>query len=228
MIVWKHIGRLISFRISREEILQFDSWHLLIGIIATWLVGIGRWWDDPRASIIQYLGLGSVIYIYVLSLFIYLIVLHFKPPYWNYRILLFFISLPFFHAALYAIPVERFMSVSNAAYRNVKFLIIVTVYRIALLVFFLSRLTRLKGIYVITLTLLPVCLIIVVLTVLNLERAVFYIIGGIRDETSHDRAYAILNGLTFFSLILLPLLIIFMQPVKYKAIRQEKRKREIE
>jgi hypothetical protein len=224
MIVWNHIGRLLSFRISREEILQFGNRHLFIGIIATWLVGIGRWWDDPKASLLQHLGLGSVIYIFVLSLFIYLIVLPFRPPAWNYKTLLIFISLTSFPAALYAIPVERFMSMSNAAYRNVKFLIIVAVYRIALLVFFLSRFTRLKGIYVITLTLLPVCLIIVMLTVLNLERAVFNIIGGLRDETSHDRAYAILNGLTFFSLILLPLLIIFYAAGKVQSYQARKKK----
>jgi hypothetical protein len=224
MIVWNHIGRLLSFRISREEILQFGNRHLFIGIIATWLVGIGRWWDDPKASLLQHLGLGSVIYIFVLSLFIYLIVLPFRPPAWNYKTLLIFISLTSFPAALYAIPVERFMSMSNAAYRNVKFLIIVAVYRIALLVFFLSRFTRLKGIYVITLTLLPVCLIIVMLTVLNLERAVFNIIGGVRDETSHDRAYAILNGLTFFSLILLPLLIIFYAAGKVQSYQARKKK----
>jgi hypothetical protein len=224
MIAWNHIGRLLSFRISREEILQFDNWHLMVGIIATWLVGIGRWWDDPKASLLQHLGLGSVIYIFLLSLFIYLIVLPFRPPDWNYKTLLTFISLTSFPAALYAIPVERFMSMSNAASLNAKFLMVVALYRMALLIFFLSRFTRLNGFYIFTLVLLPVCLIIVVLTALNLERAVFDLMGGIRDETPHDRAYAILNGLTFFSVILSPLLIIFYAAGIVQSYQARKKK----
>ena len=36
------ISRLLLFKIKREEILQFDRSHFAIGLVATWLVGMGR------------------------------------------------------------------------------------------------------------------------------------------------------------------------------------------
>ena len=60
--------RVLTFRISREELLKLNRRHLAWGLAWTWIVGIGRWWDDPGARLLQHLGLGSVIYIFVLSL----------------------------------------------------------------------------------------------------------------------------------------------------------------
>ncbi len=45
-------------------------------------------------------------------------------------------------------------------------------------------------------------IIIVSLTALNLERAVFDIMGGIRERTSNDLAYLILTLLTMGSVVL--------------------------
>ena len=103
---------------------------------------------------------------------------------------------------LNAIPVERFMSIDAAASVNVWFLAVVAMWRLALLYFFLLRFTRLPFVYIVIATLMPVCLIIVTLTYLNLERAVFQIMGGIRERTSNDAAYAILNLLSVLSVLL--------------------------
>ena len=53
--------------------LQFDKTHFIAGLIGTWIVGMGRYWDDPSAKLLQHLGMGSVIYIFVLAAFIWLI-----------------------------------------------------------------------------------------------------------------------------------------------------------
>jgi len=55
--------RLLFFRASQSELIQLGWRHLAIGVICTWLVGVGRYWDNPRAGLLQHLGVGSVIYI---------------------------------------------------------------------------------------------------------------------------------------------------------------------
>src|SRR5215211_6002255 len=103
----KTIFRVLTFKITREEIFQFNWRHFIIGLIGTWIVGIGRYWDDEGASRLQHLGLGSVIYIFLLAIFIWLIIKPFFVKNWNYFTVLTFISLTSFPAILYAIPVER-------------------------------------------------------------------------------------------------------------------------
>ncbi len=82
--VVKDTFRLLTFRIAREEILNFGWQHLVFGLVCTWLVGIGRYWDNPRADFLQHLGIGSVVYIFVLSLFLWLTVLPLKTKDWTY------------------------------------------------------------------------------------------------------------------------------------------------
>jgi hypothetical protein len=211
MSIARTIFRLLSFKITREEMLTFDRRHFIAGLIGTWLVGIGRYWDDPGARLLQHLGLGSVIYIFCLAAFIWLIVLPFKPASWTYFNVVTFVSLTSFPALLYAIPVERFFSIAIATKMNVWFLAIVAAWRLSLLFVFLRRFARLPTHLVATTALLPVCLIVTTLSILNLERVVFNIMGGLREPNSNEGAYTVLLILTVISAILvLPLLIIYL------------------
>jgi hypothetical protein len=195
--------RLLTFRISCEEFLRFHYKHLAAGVVCTWIVGIGRWWDDPRANLLQHLGIGSVIYIFILSLLLWLVIRPLKPQGWSYRHVLTFVSLTSPPAILYAIPVERFTTLENARTLNVWFLAAVAAWRVALLVFYLSRHARLSPFSIAVAALLPITFIIVTLTVLNLERAVFDLMGGLRGGgTANDSAYGILVGLSVLSMIL--------------------------
>ncbi len=45
------MARLLTFRLTREEFLEFDHRHLVFGLCCTWVVGVGRWWDDARQSL---------------------------------------------------------------------------------------------------------------------------------------------------------------------------------
>jgi hypothetical protein len=187
--------------------LQFNWKHFAIGLIGTWIVGMGRYWDDEGARLIQHLGLGSVIYIFTLALIIWLLVKPFRVENWTYFTVVTFIGLTSFPAVFYAIPVERFFSIETANTLNVWFLAIVALWRLLLLYYFLKKFTRMK-LNVLTITLMPICVIITTLTALNLHRVVFDIMGGRRNVTPHDDAYSILIGLTVVSAILtLPLII---------------------
>jgi hypothetical protein len=202
------IIRLLTFKLTREEMLQFTTRHFIAGLIGTWIVGMGRYWDDKEAGLLQHLGLGSVIYIFILAAFIWLIIKPFLIDDWKYFTVLTFIALTSFPAIFYAIPVERFFSIGTANTINVWFLAIVAAWRLLLLYYFLKHFTRLKAGDILTVTLMPICLIITVLTILNLHRAVFDIMGGRRDPTPHDSSYFVLMLLTGLSAILtLPLLV---------------------
>ncbi|RYD79602.1 MAG: hypothetical protein EOP53_09395 [Sphingobacteriales bacterium] len=191
MSIFKDIQNLLSLKLTRTDMLLFNKKHLLFGIIGTWLVGMGRYWDDDKASLLQHLGLGSVIYIFILAAFIWLIVLPFKIAHWNYLTVLTFISLTSFPAILYAIPVERFLSVEIANNMNVWFLAIVAIWRLMLLHYFLKRFTLLPNGNIVTVTLMPICLIISTLTLLNVHKVVFQIMGGIRETSAHDASYLV-------------------------------------
>lgn len=217
------ISRTLLMRITREEILQFRLKHFIVGLIGTWIVGIGRYWDDPGATALQHAGLGSVIYIFLLAAFIWIIIKPFLVDDWNYFTVLTFISLTSFPAIFYAIPVERFYSVETSNLLNVIFLAIVAAWRLMMLYHFLKVFTRLGIGNIVTITLMPICLIITTLTILNLHRVVFDIMGGQRNPTPHDGAYAVLVFLTVVSaLLIVPLLIAYGVGI-YQRVQQKKR-----
>ena len=197
--------------------LQLNSRHFIAGLAGTWIVGMGRYWDDKGASLLQHLGLGSVIYIFVLAAFIWLILKPFLIDNWSYFIVVTFIGLTSFPAIFYAIPVERVFSIGTANTINVWFLAIVAAWRLGLLYYFLKHFTKLSAGNILTVTLMPICLIISVLTILNLHRVVFNIMGGMRDPTPHDSSYFVLMLLTGISAILtLPLLLAYGVGIYYR------------
>tara|TARA_R110002020_G_scaffold21009_8_gene71455 strand:+ start:17110 stop:17787 length:678 start_codon:yes stop_codon:yes gene_type:complete len=223
MTIFDTIIRLLTFKLTREEMLLFRKKHFFAGLLGTWIVGIGRYWDDSGANILQHLGFGSVIYIFVLAGFIWLILKPFQVKDWNYFTVLTFIGLTSFPAIFYAIPVERFFSISTANIINVWFLAIVAAWRLSLLFYFLKRFTRLDSGNIVLVTLLPIFLIISSLTVLNVHRAVFEIMGGVRNPTPHDASYAVLTLLTGISMVFsLPLLVVYI--VVVFEIRRTNRK----
>lgn len=225
MDVVKTILRLLSFRLSREQMLEFDKRHFAAALTGTWIVGMGRYWDDDKASLLQHLGLGSVIYIFVLAAFIWIIVKPFEVAAWNYFTVVTFIGLTSFPAILYAIPVEKFVSIGTANSINVWFLAIVAVWRLCLLHYFLKRFTRLSYGNIFTITLMPICLIISTLTALNVHRVVFNIMGGVRNPTPHDSSYFVLMFLTVISALLtIPLIVAYAFGIYYS--RKNRRQNE--
>lgn len=205
-------ARLLTFRLTGEEFARFNHRHLLFGLLCTWLVGIGRWWDDAGANSLQHAGAGSVIYVFILAALLWLVVLPLKPHGWKYVHVLTFVSLTAPPALLYAIPVEKMSTLEVARMWNGWFLLVVAAWRVMLLGYYLNVHARLRPFAILVAALLPITAIVVTLTVLNLERAAFATMGGFRGEpTAHDSAYTILTLLTVLSvLLLIPLLICYI------------------
>lgn len=200
--------RLLTFRLTREEMLGFGWMHFALGLICTWLVGVGRYWDNPRAELLQHLGVGSVIYIFALSLLLWLVVKPLRPRDWSYFYVVTFVALVSPPAVLYAIPVQMFLGSNEANDINAVFLLIVSVWRVALLVFFLRRFAALNFGYILVAALLPITLIIFALVMLNLEKAVFSIMGGFSDHTPNDEAFAVLAMISLFAMLAFPVLLV--------------------
>lgn len=200
---------ILLFRRPSAALARHWQPYLLIGLMATWLAGIGRYWDSPRADLWQHLGLGSLAYVFVLAFILWLVVLPLKPQRWSYRNVLIFVSLTAPPALLYAIPVERFMPLPMAQSVNAWFLAVVASWRVALLIWFLRRIAMLQWLAVLVATLLPLTLIVVSLAIFNLEHVVFNIMAGNTPEQSsgNDLAYQVVILLALLSTALAPVVI---------------------
>lgn len=206
--VVKDTFRLLTFRITREEMLNFGWKHLVFGLICTLIVGAGRTWDNPRADILQHVGIGSLIYIFILSAILAVVVSPLHPRDWSYRRVLTFVALVSPPAILYAIPVERFTDIGAANAINALFLLVVSFWRVALLIFFLSRFARLDSSSVAVATILPITLIVIVIFALNIEKLVLGSMGGFREQTSNDASDAFLFLIFLFSILIFPICLI--------------------
>ena len=191
--------------------LQRDFWRWFAFVfVVTWAAGIGRYWDHPSANSWQYAGVGSIAYIFCLSLLLYVIVWPLRPSNWTYRGVVVFVGLTSLPALLYAIPVERVVALTTAQSINAWFLGVVAVWRVALLIRYLLTAAKLHWFIVVTVSTLLLSGIVFALTLLNLEHVVFDLMAGIREEDAspNDSAYLIVLGLAFFSLWAFPVALV--------------------
>jgi hypothetical protein len=56
--ITKDVFRTLTFRHPSSEIEAEWKAYLIFGLVLTWLAGVGRYWDSPRADLWQHLGLG--------------------------------------------------------------------------------------------------------------------------------------------------------------------------
>jgi len=202
--------RILTFRASSDELHGLGGRHLALGLSLTWLVGIGRWWEDPRAGLLQHLGIGSIIYVFALSLFLWLLLWPMRPPHWNYLNILAFVSLTSPPGILYALPVRHGLALQSGQTVRLWVLAIVAGWRVLLLGFYLGRGAGFSGVKRIVAMLFPLTVIVCALAALNLEKVVFDFMGGIENEqrSVNDDAYSVLFLLTMLSVLLfIPLLI---------------------
>ena len=173
----------------------------------------------PRALWWQTAGLGSLAYVLVLSIVLWMVVAPLRPRAGRWHEVLLFVMLTSPPALLYAIPVERFLPMADAARANAWFLAIVAIWRVALWVVFLRRAARLQSGEVLIVTLLPLTAIVTILTILNLEHVVYSLMAGIReqDASSADAAYSIVMALTFYSWLILPFTVVSYAYYVYRA-----------
>jgi hypothetical protein len=201
--------RLLSFREFKPNLREHWAAYLAWGLLWTWIAGMGRYWDNPRAEWWQTLGLGSLAYVFSLSFVLWVLIAPLGPRNWSYRTVLIFVTLTSLPAVLYAIPVELFMEMAAAQRVNLIFLLVVATWRVALLWVFLRRVAQLRGLVIFVACLLPLALIVVSLAALNLEHVVFNIMAGNGTQShssSNDAAYSAIFGLTMLSFITSPIM----------------------
>ncbi|MEO1037634.1 MAG: hypothetical protein AAFX44_18900 [Pseudomonadota bacterium] len=200
----------LAFRPARIAVKRdFWRWFTFV-LLVTWLAGVGRYWDHPDAAPWQYLGLGSVAYIFCLSIVLYLIVAPLRPSNWTLPGVLVFVGLTSLPALLYAIPVERFVALQTAQSMNAWFLGVVATWRVALLFRYLTSAAKLPWLVVIIAAVMLLTGIVFSLALLNLEHVVFDLMAGIREENAgpNDAAYLIVVGLAGLSFYAFPLSIV--------------------
>ncbi len=216
--------RFLTFQTTREELMSVGTSHLIWGLLFTWLAGVGRWWDDPNAKTLQMLGVGSLVYVLLLTTLLWILVRPLGAPDWKFvrvATLLMFTS-PL--ALIYAIPVERFVDIDTAIRMNVTFLAVVATWRVFLYVMLLRRLAGFDSVTTLVTCLLPLMGIVATLYSLNLHQTVFDIMGGLREQTKgpHDfdhQVLFLLTGLSFIGVI--PFLLAYL--VLMAIRRQQKR-----
>ncbi len=190
--------RVLTFRARAEDYENLGKNHLLIGLLVTWVVGMGRYWDDPRATLLQHLGVGSVIYVFVLAALFWIIAKPLAPERFSYVGILTFIVMTSPPAALYAIPVEQWMTLAEANEINLKFLGVVALWRFFLWIHYLFKFGLLPIERVFICAVMPLGIIFATLFSLNLHHVVVGLMGGIRnaDPSSQDAAYQIMFALS--------------------------------
>lgn len=230
MQVFDNQLRLLTFREFKPNLRDHWRAYLGWGLFWTWIAGMGRYWDNPKAEWWQTLGLGSIAYIFTLALVLWLIVLPLRPKNWTYRNILIFLSLTSLPAVLYAIPVERFMPLAEAKAVNAWFLAIVATWRVALLWVFLKRVAQLRGVTIVIACLLPLTLIVSTLAILNLEHVVFNIMAGndASAATGNDSAYMVVVMLTWISFMAAPILALAYAAIASTAWLEARREKQAE
>jgi len=183
--------------------------YVVAAILFAWIAGVGRYWDHPSAAWHEYAGLRSVAYIFALSTVLFLIVWPLRRERWTWVSVFVFVGLTSPLAWLYAIPVERFTDPQTAITLNLRFLMVVALWRVALYGTFLWRYAGLRHASFIAALLAPLALILFGLVAFNLEDGIFEIMAGIERERTPeqeiaDARYGIVNFLFVFSLITVP------------------------
>ena len=219
------IWRILTFQATEEELDLLGARHLLVGLPLVWLVGFGRWWDEPRdISLLHRSGLGSVVYVIALAMLLYLIALPLAESKLNYFKMLAFVSFTAPPAALYALPVEMWVSREAAVGVNIAFLLIVSVYRVSLLIWFYVRGLWMGGYRAALCALLPIGAIAVGITYAGFGERIIAIMGGLRDNSPATEAFGAVAMISCFSLFSTPVLLIAWA----FSVTQRRQEREVE
>ncbi len=171
--------RLLTFRSTREELRALDRQHLWLGLIVTWLVGAGRW-HAPYASPAQHAGLGSLVYVCALSGLVWLLYLPLRLEAWSFRRTLTFVSL-LSAPAILEVPVHHFFDSWDARVFSAWLMGLVTLWRVALLLWFLVRAAGLPPFAAVVSLLLPVDLIVYALAYLGVEHDIDRYVNAMRE-----------------------------------------------
>lgn len=205
----RSIGRILTFRATRGDI-KDDVWPLLlIGVLLTWAVGYGRWWDDPRdLPYFARMGYGSVLYVFVLSAILWIVSYPVAKERVGFGHVLAFVAATSLPGIVYALPVEAISASGTASAYNVAALIFVSTYRVALLVWFFRKILEMRLWPAIVATFLPISCITAVISLADLGHKILNMMGGFRGNVSQTAAEAVVLAIGYTSFCLAPFLLV--------------------
>lgn len=221
------IFRILTFRAKREELEPSPTVLIGLALLTTWIVGLGRWWDDPRDLLwFVRFGLGSVIYVLGLSGVLFLVTWPLWTQKLGYLAFLAFVASTSLPGLVYAVPIERWTDVQTAATYNFWALTFVSLYRLALLIWFLGRIVGLSFLGVVATTFFPISLIVFLLSMLGHGAAVMDIMGGFRENiTAKSEMEAAVGFLGCLSWVVAPLsLVLYLAELPQAASRRSEAK----
>lgn len=168
------------FFLDNDELWERLSYrHFIIGLLTTWLVGIGRNWDFPEAPLFAKTGLPSVAYIFILSAVFWILSWPVSYRRLSYFKILTLISMTAAPGLVYAIPVEMMLSMQDAQAVNLLFLTVVAIWRVGLAYSIFVNGGQNSAAVATSIILLPVCLIIIGLVMSGRAGYVIEIMGGV-------------------------------------------------
>lgn len=217
--LFRDTWRLLTFRLKPSEFESFGTRHLLFGLALCWLAGIGRFWAASHMPWYGRIGVGSLLYPFVFALPLALLTWPLAGR-WQYRQLVTFIALTGPLAFLYAPLAPPVLGVEWASITRFGALALVSLWRVCLLFLLLRRYLALPTWMALPTGSLLLTGIVSSLTFLNLERAVFAMMGPAVARTMSDDSYAFLFLLGALSVVLLPVFLIWYFCAIYGAVGQ--------
>lgn len=204
--VLRDTARLLTFRLSREEFAAFTPAHLVFGLLCCWLAGIGRFWGTPDLPWTAHLGLGSLVYPWLLALVVAVLIHPLTA--WRgvpYLSVVAFIALTGPIAFAYAPLTPEAFGVEGASVLRAGAMSVVSAWRLALLAWFLVHLAGLSWFEAGVVLALLLTGLVSSLVALNLDGAIFNLMRGMAPaQTIADDSYALLVGLGLLALLALP------------------------
>jgi hypothetical protein len=162
--------RFLAFRqapIAGEDRGRF----IATALVCTWLAGLARHWDHTDPLWWQRFGLGSLAYLFAAAALVWLVGAPLYPRAWRYLDVLLFVALTSPLAWAHALPIDRWLSVEDAATTNAWILAVVATWRVALLVRHFKIVAGLPGWLAVTAALLPLAAIVAAATLWWLHHA---------------------------------------------------------
>lgn len=203
------IFRILTFRATREELQENVAALLVTALVITWIVGIGRWWDDPRdLPIFVQMGVGSVLYVFGMAAILWVTFAPLVSERLGAHHFVAFVASTSLPGLVYAVPIERWTDMNSASTYNVIALLFVSVYRVSLLMWFCHRVNKLNGAESIVVTFLPISVIAFALTALGHGASIMDIMGGLRDRMSKSDMEMIVGTIGCLSMVVGPILIL--------------------
>ncbi len=174
--------RVLTFTASPEELLSIGKREYFFGLGLVWLAGMGRYWHDLHANWVSKTGFSGICYVVLLGTFLWILFALVGARNLKFGRLIIFICMTAPPALLYALPVEMVVPAFYAEWTNILSLLFVSIWRVALLVWFIRKTTELSPMRTGVAVFLPLSCIICITALSGAVVSIFSQKGGTARE----------------------------------------------